>query len=44
VKEFFLNSIAGIWDIDAEWQAYLDRWYKAGGDKLEKEVNDIVKK
>ncbi|MGI6226892.1 MAG: hypothetical protein ACOYJ1_11625 [Peptococcales bacterium] len=39
-KEFFLNTITGIWDVDAEWDAYVDRWYKAGGDKIEKEVNE----
>lgn len=40
-EEFFLNTITGIWDIDAEWDNYVARWYKAGGEKIEQEVNDI---
>jgi hypothetical protein len=40
-EEFFLNTVAGIWDVDAEWDSYVDRWYKAGGDKIEDEVNEI---
>ncbi|HEY8420156.1 MAG TPA: hypothetical protein VIL05_00240 [Thermoclostridium sp.] len=40
-KEFFLNTITGVWDVEAEWDNYLARWYKAGGQKIEDEVNDI---
>lgn len=40
-EEFFLNTVTGIWDIDAEWDNYVNKWYKAGGDKITDEVNEI---
>lgn len=40
-EEFFLNTVTGIWDIEAEWDSYVERWYKAGGDKITAEINEI---
>lgn len=40
-EEFFLNTITGIWDVNKEWDNYISRWYKAGGEKITAEVNEI---
>ena len=39
-SEFFFGGITGSVDVDAEWEAYVARWYDLGGrellDELEK--------
>lgn len=40
-EEFFLNVVTGIWDIESEWDSYLERWHAAGGDQITQEVNQI---
>ena len=32
VNEFFFNAITGTVDIDAEWDAYVEKWNKLGGE------------
>lgn len=43
-QEFYVNAVTGVWDIDSEWNKYLDKWNKAGGEKITAEVNDIYNK
>ena len=31
-QEFFFNGIIGAIDIDAEWDAYVEKWYSLGGE------------
>ncbi|WP_135553463.1 type 2 periplasmic-binding domain-containing protein [Paenibacillus cymbidii] len=41
MQEFQVKAITGQLDIDKEWDAYVDRWNKAGGKQLTEEVNKL---
>ena len=39
VNEFLVNAITGQVDINDEWDAYKDRWYRSGGRQIIDEYN-----